>query len=67
MHSPTSVADGHHARVDGFLSVGVIASAAVVAAGMPMADPIIGLVITLVILKITWDAWWTVRGAGHDD
>ena len=31
-----------------------------------MADPIIGLVITLVILKITWDAWWMVRGAGHD-
>jgi divalent metal cation (Fe/Co/Zn/Cd) transporter len=60
------VADGHHARVDGFVSVGVVASAAVVAAGMPMADPIIGLVITLVILKITWDAWWTVRGAGHD-
>ena len=66
LHSRALVADGHHARVDGFVSVGVIASAAVVAAGMPMADPIIGLVITLVILKITWDAWWTVRGAGHD-
>ena len=66
LRSPALVADGHHARVDGFVSVGVIASAAVVAAGMPMADPIIGLVITLVILKITWDAWWTVRGAGHD-
>jgi divalent metal cation (Fe/Co/Zn/Cd) transporter len=60
------VADGHHARVDGFVSVGVIATAAVVAAGIPMADPIIGLVITFVILKITWDAWWTVRGAGDD-
>jgi divalent metal cation (Fe/Co/Zn/Cd) transporter len=41
----------------------VIASAAVVAAGVPIADPIIGLVITLVIVKITWDAWWTVRAA----
>jgi divalent metal cation (Fe/Co/Zn/Cd) transporter len=61
LHSPALVADGHHARVDGFVSVGVIASAAVVAAGVPIADPIIGLVITLVILKITWDAWWTVR------
>ena len=67
LHSPALVADGHHARVDGFVSVGVIASSAVVAAGMPMADPIIGLAITLVILKVTWDAWWTVRGAGHDD
>ena len=28
-----------------------------------MADPIIGLVITLVILKITWDAWWNDREA----
>jgi divalent metal cation (Fe/Co/Zn/Cd) transporter len=64
LHSPALVADGHHARVDGFVSVGVIASAGVIAAGI--ADPIIGLVITLVILKITWDAWWTVRGAGND-
>lgn len=63
LHSPALVADGHHARVDGFGSVGVISSAAVVAAGMPMADPIIGLVITLVILKITWDSWRTVRGS----
>jgi divalent metal cation (Fe/Co/Zn/Cd) transporter len=63
LHSPALVADGHHARDDGFVSVGVIASATVVAAGVPIADPIIGLVITLVILKITWDAWWTVRAA----
>jgi len=61
--SPALVADGNHARVDGFVSVGVIASAAVVALGVPIADPIIGLVITLVILKITWDSWWTVRTA----
>src|SRR5215217_6418573 len=63
LHSPALVADGHHARVDGFVSVGVIGSAAVVAAGVPIADPIIGLIITLVILKITWDSWWTVRAA----
>jgi divalent metal cation (Fe/Co/Zn/Cd) transporter len=54
-------ADGNHARVDGFVSVGVIGSAAVVALGLPVADPVIGLVITLVILKITWDSWHTVR------
>jgi divalent metal cation (Fe/Co/Zn/Cd) transporter len=29
--------------------------------GVPIADPIIGLVITLVILRITWDSWHTVR------
>src|SRR5215211_1823051 len=61
LSSPALVADGNHARVDGFVSIGVIASAAVVALGVPIADPIVGLVITLVILKITWDSWRTVR------
>ena len=35
MNSPALVADGNHARVDGFVSLGVIASAAVVALGLP--------------------------------
>lgn len=61
LDSPALVADGNHARVDGFVSVGVIASAAVVAVGVPIADPVIGLVITLVILQITWKSWHTVR------
>lgn len=59
--SPALLADGKHARVDGFVSLGVIASAAVVALGFPRADPIVGMLITLVILKITWDAWRTIR------
>jgi cation diffusion facilitator family transporter len=66
LHSPALVADGNHARVDGFVSVGVIASAAVVAVGVPIADPVIGLVITVVILRITWDSWRTVRAAPED-
>jgi cation diffusion facilitator family transporter len=66
LDSPALVADGNHARVDGFVSLGVIASAAFVAAGLRVADPIVGLVITLVILKITWDSWQTVRGHVHD-
>ena len=41
----------------------MIASAAVVALGLPIADPIIGLIITLVILRITSDSWQTVRSA----
>src|SRR6266513_4049457 len=61
LHSPALVAGGNHARVDGFVSVGVIASAAVVAVGVPIADPLICLIITLVILQITWDSWRTVR------
>jgi cation diffusion facilitator family transporter len=61
LDSPALIADGNHARVDGFVSLGVVASAIVVALGAPIGDPIIGLVITLVILKITWDSWNTVR------
>jgi cation diffusion facilitator family transporter len=60
LNSPALVADGNHARVDGFVSLGVLASAAVVSLGLTLADPIIGLVITAVILKITWESWHTV-------
>ncbi len=60
LSSPALVADGNHARVDGFVSLGVLASAGLVALGAQMADPIIGLVITLVILRITWQSWRTV-------
>ena len=61
LRSPALAADGNHARVDGFVSLGVVASAIFVAAGAALADPVIGLLITLVILKITWDSWQTVR------
>lgn len=64
--SAALIADGNHARTDGFVSLGVVASAIVVALGAPIADPIIGLVITLVILKITWESWNTVRHAEID-
>ncbi len=38
----------------------MLASAAVVVAGLKLADPIVGLVITLVILRITWESWQTI-------
>ena len=63
LNSPALVADGQHARVDGFVSLGVLASAAVVALGLSLADPIIGLIITIVILRITWQSWHTVRAS----
>ncbi|HLK39704.1 MAG TPA: cation transporter, partial [Polyangiaceae bacterium] len=66
LNSPALIADGNHARVDGFVSLGVLASAAVVALGLKLADPVIGLVITLVILRITWESWRTVRNAEID-
>jgi cation diffusion facilitator family transporter len=64
LDSPALVADGAHARADAYVSLAVVASAAVVALGFPVADPVIGLAITLVILRITWQSWQTVRG-GH--
>jgi cation diffusion facilitator family transporter len=60
LSSAALVTDGKHALVDGFVSLGVIATAALVALGWEVADPIVGLLITLVILNVTWDAWRTV-------
>jgi divalent metal cation (Fe/Co/Zn/Cd) transporter len=69
LDSPALIADGAHARADAYVSLAVIASAAAVAIGAEIADPLIGLAITVVILKITRDSWVTVRGsrpAEHD-
>ena len=65
LNSPALIADGNHAAADAYVSLGVIASAAVVALGAPIADPLIGLAITVVILRITWQSWNTVRGHDH--
>jgi cation diffusion facilitator family transporter len=62
--SPALIADGAHARADAYVSLGVVVSAAAVALGLEVADPLIGLGITLVILRITWQSWQTVR-RGH--
>jgi cation diffusion facilitator family transporter len=60
--SPALVADGKHARSDAFVSLGVVASAAAAALGAEVVDPLVGLAITLVILRITWESWRTVSG-----
>lgn len=65
LDSAALIADGNHARADAYVSLAVVASAAVVALGVPIADPLIGLAITAVIVKISWDSWWTVRGGHH--
>ncbi|MFN8163701.1 MAG: cation diffusion facilitator family transporter [Solirubrobacterales bacterium] len=66
LRSPALIADGNHARADSYVSLAVVASAAAVALGLTIADPLIGLAITAVILKITWDSWRTVRGHPHE-
>jgi cation diffusion facilitator family transporter len=60
--SPALIADGAHARADAYVSLAVVGSAVVVALGFDLGDPLIGLAITLVILRITWQSWRTVRG-----
>jgi cation diffusion facilitator family transporter len=50
--SAALVADGLHARTDGLTSLAVVAGAAGVAAGYPLADPLVGLVITAAILVV---------------
>jgi cation diffusion facilitator family transporter len=68
LDSPALVADGDHARADAYVSLGVVASAAALALGAEVVDPLIGLAITFVILRITWQSWRTVRAGpqhGH--
>jgi len=57
--SAALVADGLHARTDGFTSLAVVFGAIEVMAGLPLADPIVGLLITGTILSV-------LRGAARD-
>ncbi len=65
LDSPALIADADHARADSYVSLAVVATAALVALGVQIADPLLGLAITAVILKITRDSWRTVRGHEH--
>lgn len=58
--SAALVADGYHARVDGFTSLAVLIGAWGVWMGWPLADPIVGLGIAVAILFIVWDSIKTV-------
>lgn len=59
--SAALVADGDHARADAYVSAGVVAGAVVIALGVEVADPLIGLGISALILWITWRSWLTIR------
>ena len=54
--SAALVADGLHARTDGFTSLAVLAGAAGVAIGWRWADPVVGLLLTVAILAVGWQA-----------
>lgn len=65
LDSPALIADGNHARADAYVSLAVIGTAIFVALGASVADPLFGLAITAVILRITWQSWRTVRRPLH--
>jgi cation diffusion facilitator family transporter len=58
--SAALVADGYHARTDGWTSLAVVVGAAGVWLGYPLADPIVGLLIAVAILVIVWQSGKTV-------
>lgn len=56
INSAALIADGYHARTDGLTSLAVVVGALGVWLGFPLADPIIGLVITATIFGIVWQS-----------
>ena len=56
MNSAALIADGYHARTDGLTSLAVVLGAVGVWFGYPLADPIIGLLITVAIMGIVWQS-----------
>ncbi|MGH6924875.1 MAG: cation diffusion facilitator family transporter [Propylenella sp.] len=56
INSAALVADGYHARTDGLTSLAVVLGAAGVWLGFPLADPLVGLLITLAIFGIVWQS-----------
>lgn len=56
IESAALIADGYHARTDGLTSLAVVAGAIGVWLGFPLADPIVGLLITLAIFGIVWQS-----------
>jgi cation diffusion facilitator family transporter len=56
INSAALIADGYHARTDGLTSLAVVAGAVGVWLGIPLADPIIGLLITIAIFGTVWQS-----------
>jgi cation diffusion facilitator family transporter len=56
INSAALIADGYHARVDGLTSLAVVAGAIGVWLGFPLADPVVGALITVLIFGIVWQS-----------
>lgn len=63
LDSPALIADGKHAHTDGLVSLGVVGSVIFIALGFPIMDPIVGLIVSLMIIRITWQSWQTIRAS----
>ena len=65
--SDAMVADGQHARVDGLTSLAVLIAVFGTVIGLPILDPIVGIVIAFAIVGITWNAtksvWYRMMDA----
>jgi cation diffusion facilitator family transporter len=54
--SAALIADGYHARVDGWTSLAVLVGTVGVWLGYPLADPVVGLLIAAAILWLVWQS-----------
>ena len=65
--SDAMIADGQHARVDGLTSLAVLIAVVGTLIGLPILDPIVGIVIAFAIVGITWNAikaiWYRMMDA----
>ena len=65
--SDAMIADGQHARVDGLTSLAVLIAVLGTLIGLPILDPIVGIVIAFAIVGITWNAikavWYRLMDA----
>lgn len=65
--SDAMIADGQHARIDGLTSLAVLIAVLGALIGLPILDPIVGIVIAFAIVGITWNAikavWYRMMDA----
>ncbi len=60
INSAALVADGQHARIDALTALAVVAGALLVLLGLPWADPLVGILITISLASIVWQSSRTV-------
>ncbi|MBV8195091.1 MAG: cation transporter, partial [Candidatus Dormibacteraeota bacterium] len=67
LHSTALIVDGRHSRMDGLASLGAVVGLAGAAFGVPVLDPVAGMVITVIIAVVAWETGRTVTGRLLDE